>query len=66
MMNVFDRKEVLKEIFSHRKVRRKTFSIAVDTPSASTVIGHIVRVGNVVLTLIPYANNKFVVCKNSL
>ncbi len=65
-MNLFDRKELLKLIFSHEQVRRKVFRIAIDPEVGSVAIGHIIRVGNVVLTLIPYANNKFVVCKNSL
>ncbi len=67
MSNIFGRKEVLKAILSHEQVRRKIFRINVeDEKTSSTVIGHIVRVDDVVLTLIPFANNKFVVCKNSL
>ncbi len=66
MSNIFDRKELLKVIFSHGQVRRKVFSIAINAEGVSMAIGHIVRVGDVVLTLIPFSNDKFVVCKNSL
>jgi hypothetical protein len=61
MGNIFDRKEVLRAIYSHKQeVRRKIFRITDNT------LGHVVRVGNVVLTLIPYQKNKFVVAKISL
>jgi len=66
MSYIFDRKDVLKAILSHDQVRRKIFRINVEDEKTSTVISHIVRVGDVVLTLIPFAKDKFVVCKNSL